>query len=75
MPRLTCDLPAIVFGVALLSGAAAAQPAMKPSAPDKMMPPTEKARLQACQQKAAQQSIAMDGRAKFVMDCMKAMAK
>jgi hypothetical protein len=48
---------------------------MTPTAPQKMMPPAEKARLEACQQKAADQYVAMDARAKFVMDCMKEMAK
>ncbi len=48
---------------------------MKPTAPTKMMPPDEKARMEACQQKAAQQNVKMDERAKFVMDCMKEMAK
>lgn len=76
MKRLAVFLFAlIVFGVGSNAGAAFAQSDMKPTAPAKMMPPAEKARLEACQQKAAQQNIAMDGRAKFVMDCMKEMAK
>ena len=75
MPRLTVYFSAVALGASLCAGAAAAQQAMKPTAPQKMMPPDEKARLQACQQKAAQQNIKMDDRAKFVMDCMETMAK
>jgi hypothetical protein len=73
MPRLIAFVVALVVG--LQAGAAFAQPGMKPTAPAKMMPPAEKTRLTACQQKAAQQHIAMHDRAKFVMDCMKEMAK
>jgi hypothetical protein len=72
MPRLTACVFAIVVG---LSSAAFAQPDMKPTAPAKMMPPGEKARMQACQKMAAEQNIKMDDRAKFVMDCMKEKAK
>lgn len=75
VPRLTVYFFAVVLGVSLAAGAAAAQSGMKPTAPEKMMPPAEKARLDACQQKAAQHNIHMDGRAKFIMDCMKEMAK
>lgn len=73
MARLTAFL--FVLAVGLNASAAFAQSDMKPSAPAKMMPPAEKARLEACQQKAAQQNIKMDDRAKFIMDCMKEMAK
>ena len=75
MSRLTLYVSAIALSASLCAGAAAAQDSMKPTAPQKMMPPSEKARLEACQQKAAQQNIKMDDRAKFVMDCMEAMAK
>lgn len=72
MPRLA----AFIFALAVsAAGAAFAQDPMKPTAPQKMMPPVEKARLEACQQKAARQNIKMDERAKFLMDCMKEMAK
>jgi hypothetical protein len=73
MSRLTAFTVAFVVG--LNAGAAFAQSEMKPTAPTKMMPPAEKARLAECQQKAAQQNIKMDDRAKFIMDCMKEMAK
>ncbi len=72
MPRLIEVLSA---AAAVIVGAAMAQPAMNPTAPKKMMPPSEKARLEECQKMAAQQNIAMDQRAKFVMDCMKEKAK
>ncbi len=73
MTRLTAFIFALA--VSLNAGAAMAQSDMKPTAPAKMMPPGEKARMEACQKKAAQQNIKMDDRAKFVMDCMKEMAK
>jgi hypothetical protein len=73
MPWLTAFILALAVSVS--AGAAFAQSDMKPTAPAKMMPPDEKARLDACQQKAAQQNIKMDERAKFLMDCMKDMAK
>jgi hypothetical protein len=73
MPRLTGFI--IALAVSLNAGAALAQSDMKPTAPAKMMPPGEKARLEACQKKAAQQNVKMDERARFVMDCMKEMAK
>lgn len=68
---------AFVFAVAasLNAGAVLAQSDMKPTAPAKMMPPGEKARLEACQRKAIQQNVEMAERARFVMDCMKEMAK
>jgi hypothetical protein len=75
MPRLTAIASAIVFGAILCAGAAGANDAMNPTAPTRMMPPDEKARLDACRQKAAQQNIKMDERARFIMDCMKDMAK
>ncbi len=75
MRRLTICLATIVVGAVLSAGAASAQPGMTPTAPKKMMPPAERARLQACRQKAAQQNVKMDERAKFIMDCMKEMAK
>ena len=59
----------------LLAGMAAAQPAMKPTAPEKMMPPGEKQRLEECQKMAAQKDVRMDERAAFLMDCMKAKAE
>ncbi len=73
MMRATICLSAALVAVA--AGSALAQQGMKATAPKKMMPPAEKARLETCQQKAAEQQVAMDARAKFVMDCMKAMAK
>ena len=72
MPRLIAFIFAIVVG---LSGVAFAQADMKPTAPAKMMPAGEKARMQACQKMAAEQNVKMDDRAKFIMDCMKEKAK
>jgi hypothetical protein len=65
----------VAVAVALSAGVALAASDMTPTAPQKMMPPAEKARLEACQKKADEQHVAMDTRAKFVMDCMKEMAK
>jgi len=53
-----------------LGAAAIAQTPMRPTAPQKMASPEEKQKLQDCQKQAADQNIAMDQRAKFVMDCM-----
>jgi len=64
-----------VAAVCLTTAASFAASDMTPTAPEKMMPPAEKARLEACQKKAAQQHVEMHARAKFVMDCMKEMAK
>lgn len=78
MLRPTAFIFIFAIAVSVNAGAALAQSDMKdmkPTAPQKMMPPDEKARLEACQQKAAAQNIKMDERAKFVMDCMKEMAK
>lgn len=65
---------AMILGL-LLAGGAAAQPGMKATAPEKMMPPAEKQRLEECQKMAAQKNVQMDERAKFLMDCMKAKAE
>jgi len=73
MARLGASV--IVIAVALTAGAALAASDMIPTAPQKMMPPAEKTRMEACQKKAADQYVKMDERAKFVMDCMKEMAK
>jgi len=75
MMRTMIYVSACMIAVGLSAVAAAAASDMTPTAPQKMMPPAEKARLEACQQKAADQYVAMDARAKFVMDCMKEMAK
>ena len=69
------SLPAIVVGLVFAGGAAGAQTPMKSTAPQKMMPPDEAKKLQACQKQAAQLNIAMNERSKFVMDCMTAKAK
>jgi hypothetical protein len=68
MPRPFVLPMAAIIGLAC--GAAAAQPAMKPSAPEKMMSPGEAKKMQACEKQAADQNIKMDERSKFVMDCM-----
>ncbi len=73
--RALVGLSACAVVLSLSAGLAHAQTGMKATAPQKMMPPAEKARLEACQQKADAQRVAMEERAKFVMDCMKAMAK
>ena len=72
--RLLLHCLAMSLGL-LLAGTAAAQPGMKATAPEKMMPPAEKQRLEECQKMAAQKNVQMDERAKFLMDCMKARAE
>lgn len=71
-PRGMCR--GVILGF-LVAGTAAAQPAMKATAPDKMMPPGEKKRLEECQKMAAQKNVEMDERARYLMDCMKAKAE
>lgn len=66
MPRSIALLVALLMGV----GAALAQTPMKPSAPQKMMSPSEAEKMHACEKQAADQNIKMDMRSKFVMDCM-----
>jgi hypothetical protein len=66
MPR------AIVLAMtwSLLGAVAYAQSPMKPTAPEKMMPPGEAEKMHACEKQAADNNIKMDERAKYVMDCM-----
>ena len=66
MPRSIALLVALLMG----AGAALAQTPMKPSAPQKMMSPSEAEKMHACEKQAADQNIKMDMRSKFVMDCM-----
>ncbi len=70
MPRTIAWLTALMLGLAC--GAAAAQSSMKPTAPQKMMPPGEAEKMRDCEKQAADQNIKMDERSKFVMDCMTA---
>ena len=66
MPRSIALLVALLMG----AGAALAQTPMKPTAPQKMMSPSEADKMHACEKQAAEQNIRMDLRSKFVMDCM-----
>jgi hypothetical protein len=75
MPRALFGFSATVLSLALAAGAAPAQAAMKPTAPQKMTSPDQKKQMDACEKQAAQRNIAMDQRAKFVMDCMTTKAK
>lgn len=59
----------------LLAEAAAAEPVMQPTAPEKMMAPDQKERLAECQEEAARRNIAMDERAAFLMRCLKGDAQ
>jgi hypothetical protein len=45
---------------------------MKPSAPQKMMSPSEEQKMRACEKQAADQNVKKDERSKFVMDCLTA---
>lgn len=74
VPRERGIRRAAILGL-LVAGTAAAQPAMKATAPEKMMPPAEKQRLEECQKMATQKNVKMDERARFLMDCMKAKAE
>jgi hypothetical protein len=70
MPHRTGWLAAVFVSVSLAAGAGFAQTPMKPTAPQKMMSPTEAEKMHACEKQAADQNIKMDMRSKFVMDCM-----
>jgi hypothetical protein len=65
-------MPAFAL-IAVLAATSVAQSAvMKPTAPQKMASPADKAKMKACEAKAAAQKVPANGRAKFLMDCMKA---
>jgi hypothetical protein len=70
MCRAFIDFSAGILSAIMLASAAGAQPSMKPTAPQKMMSPDKQQKMQECQNQAAQRNIAMDERAKFLMDCM-----
>jgi hypothetical protein len=59
----------------MLLMASAAGATMKPSAPDRMASPSDKQKMQICQDRAAAQNVPMAERSKFVMDCMARLAK
>ena len=63
-------LRVLTMALTLLGAPVLAQPAMQPTAPQKMMSPQEKQKLQACQKQAADQNSEMKVLAKGVMDCM-----
>ena len=64
--------PRLALIAILVATSAAMADGMKPSAPEKMPSPAEKAKMNSCEAKASAQNVAMDARAKFVMDCMTA---
>jgi hypothetical protein len=72
MPRRIALLTAAILSLAFGAGAATAQSSMKPSAPQKMTSPEEAKKMRDCEKQAAQNNIKMDGRSKYVMDCMTA---
>ena len=61
---------ALATALSLFGAIAHAQSPMKPTAPEKMMPPAEAEKMHACEKLAAEQNVKMNERAKFVMDCM-----
>jgi hypothetical protein len=66
---------AVTWSAIVLANAVSAQTSMKPTAPQKMMSPDERQKMQECQKLAAQRNIVMHERAKFLMDCMTDKAK
>ncbi len=68
MPRAIVLVMAMT--VCLVCGSANAQSSMKPSAPDKMTSPEEAQKMRGCEKQAAANNVAMNERAKYVMDCM-----
>jgi len=65
-------MPAFALIAVLAATSVAQSAAMKPTAPQKMASPADKAKMKACEAKAAAQKVPANGRAKFLMDCMKA---
>jgi hypothetical protein len=66
----------LTFAV-FLTHAASAQPTdrMKATAPEKMMRAGEASKMRECEERAKQQKIKMEDRARFVSDCVWAMKK
>ncbi|MGH6663892.1 MAG: hypothetical protein ACREB2_03160 [Pseudolabrys sp.] len=70
MPRAIILASALI--VSFAGASASAQSSMKPSAPDKMTSPEEAQKMRNYEKQAAANSIKMDERAQYVMDCMTA---
>jgi hypothetical protein len=66
MPRAI----ALAMTLSLIGVVVYAQSPMKPSAPQKMTSPEQAKKMRDCEKQAADRSIKMDKRSKFVMDCM-----
>ncbi len=59
-----------MVGIVFLIALSAAATTMKPTAPAKMMSERDQQRMKDCEARAEAQSVAMNQRSKFVMDCM-----
>jgi hypothetical protein len=75
--RLTVFLTALTFVAMLLAYAASAQVPgrMKATAPEKMMPSEKAKKMRECEERAKQQKIKMEDRARFVDECIAAGVK
>ena len=70
MRRLRLELAAAPLAALMSAGIAAAQAPMKATAPDKMMPAGDAAKMRECDRLSMQPGIKMEDRAAFVQKCM-----
>ena len=70
MRRLRLELAAAALAALMSAGIAAAQTPMKATAPDKMMPAGDAAKMRECDRLSMQPGIKLEDRAAFVQKCM-----
>ena len=61
------------LGLCVLCGSAPAPASMKSTAPEKMLPRSDAAKMRACDEKAMREMVPMDQRTAFVKKCMAEM--
>lgn len=70
MRRMTLELLAAAAVALMTAGYVAAQTPMKATAPDRMMPAGDAAKMRECDKLSMQPGIKMEDRAAFVQKCM-----
>jgi hypothetical protein len=72
MRKLAISLPILSLSMlcGIVGGWARDASAMKATAPEKMMPINQAAKMRACDKRAMDQNIAMEDRASFVEKCV-----
>ena len=70
MRRLRLELAAAALAALMSAGIAAAQTPMKATAPDKMMPAGDAAKMRECDRLSMQPGIKLEDRSAFVQKCM-----